>query len=489
MRESAGTVVHVNLVRIRERAIVAGPGVVAFSILWIATVVPFDYRGSATRDMDFLWQSAGISFLSTDPLNTLLSLHTQPPGLNVLFALDLALSPTSHALLLLVNAFAVIATITMLTVSVLRLTASVPAGVATGLIYALLPGTVLYSLYAYNTTITAFFVMLALWPVTWIGHRPILAVGLSSLGALGLVLTRSSFIWPAMVLWCTALVWQSWRTSKRSWSTVAVTAGPLAVALAVQLHYFVSFGLPFLSSWSGQNLAKALETSRQLTVTAEARNELSRDVCHAAIFLAWQTGQLNVWDPGGTLRQPGCRDLPSVEPRGIPAWDLPLKPGSTEMNFNEGRALLASQQWSGMMSTIVRGDPMQLVRMAITSESGFTESGVGLYLRASDDYPFLDAARKHLPVTTLTQPLSELFAPIMWILVIVGWVTAALIRSSRLRHDIAFWCASGLLVFHAAVSTLLEYSENMRYRAETDPALLFAAAVALMSLLPRRAEQ
>jgi hypothetical protein len=423
--------------------------VLVFIALWLTTVLPFDYRGAATRDIDFLWQSLGITFLTEDPLGSLSVLHTQPPGLNVLYAVDLALTPDSHLVLLAVNALAVIATIVMLTDATVRVARSIPTALVVGVIYAL-------------------------------------AVTLSSLGALGLVLTRSSFIWPAMLLWCGALVWWVSARSRWRWTTALGALIPVGLVLVVQVHYVVNFGLPFMSSWSGQNLAKALQTSDQLSVSPTTRTALEANTCHASIFTAWQAGDLNIWDPGGTLRQAGCRDLPPVIAREIPAWDEPLKPGSTEMNFNEGRALVASDQWTGLMTTIVRDDPVQLVRMAVTSKDGFTRSAVGLYLRPSDDYPFLDLARAHLPTATIAAPLAALFAPALWILVLIGWFTAAVMRRSPLRHTAIFWFASGLLVFHAAVSNLLEYSENMRYRAETDPILLLAGSLALISLLPRK---
>jgi len=87
----------------------------------------------------------------------------------------------------------------------------------------------------------------------------------------------------------------------------------------------------------------------------------------------------------------------------------------------------------------------------------------------------------------LAAPLAGLFAPVLWLLEVAGWITATARRGSALRDSAVFWFASGLLVFHAGVSTLLEYSENMRYRAEIDPVLLFAGALALVSLMaPRR---
>jgi hypothetical protein len=479
-----GTVLRVMCRRdLRRWGAVVLPGIAVYVVLWLATVMPFDYRGATSYDMDFLWQSLGRGFLSTDPWGSLSVLHIQPPGLNALFAVDLALTPVSHTLLLVTNVVATVATIALICDALLRATRSGVAALVAGVVYALLPGTVLYSLYAYNTTLTALFAIVAVWPLTWSRNRMTLAVTISSLGALGLVLTRSSFVWIAMAVWCIALILWCRRRVGITWPRVLGAALPLAAVLLIQLHYLVSFQLPFMSSWSGQNLAKALQTSGHLTVTPQARDALASTTCHNAIFQAWQQGELNIWDPGGLLRQPGCRDLPPVIERGVPAWDSPLKADSQEMNYNEGRALVASAQWSGLMTTIVRSDPWQLVRMATTSPTGFGASGIGLYLTASDDYPFLDPAREHLPTTVIAGPLASAFGPALWTLVILGWVGAAVRRTSTLRRQPAFWFASGLLVYHALVSTLLEYSENMRYRAEVDSVLLVAGVLAAVSLV------
>lgn len=477
---------RLTVVRWTERLLWA-PGVLIFGALWLATVVPFDYRTATSADMDFLWQSLGLGFLSQDPLASLSVLHIQPPGLNALFALDLAITPDSHTFLLVIFAIAVGLTIVMLTDAIRRVTGSRAAALGAGVIYALLPATVLYALYAYNTTITAFFAIATIWPLTFIKTRPTVSLLMSSSAVLGLVLTRSTFIWLFMLVWVIALLW--WgikRTGIRTASAIAAAGAPLLVALALQLHYSANFGIPFMSSWSGQNMAKALQVSGKLNITDEAQDSLAAMPCESAVLSAWQQGQLNIWDPGGTLRQPGCEALPVPSVQGILAWDNELKANSTEMNFNERRALAASGVWSRLMNTIVLADPWQLPAMAVMSNEGISKSGVGLYLTRADDYPFLDSARQFLPTANVLAPLASLFAPLAWLLVIIGGLFALIRKHSRLRVSAPFWFAFGLLVFHAAASTLLEYSENMRYRAEIDPVLMFAAVAALLLSLPAK---
>jgi hypothetical protein len=254
----------------------------------------------------------------------------------------------------------------------------------------------------------------------------------------------------------------------------------LAIGLGVQVHYFLSFQLPTTSSWSGENLAKALRASESLHVTDTARAAINRDPCLAAMLTAYESDNLNRWDWQTFRTLPGCRDLPPLAPRGVRAWDEPTT--NEVANFNYSEHLVASRQWTRLMTTIVRNDPTQLVSMALTSQYGPNASGLGLYLSAAEDSPIVTPIRDALPTAIPLGIMSLVFAPALWALVVLGWFHAAIKRRSALRRNLVFWSASGLLVFHLLANTLLEYSENMRYRAEIDPVLLVAGVLALAAI-------
>lgn len=90
------------------------PGVIVALVLWLITFIRWDAPAFATAEMDALWQSAGIGHLTADPWGTLGVLHIQPPGMNVLFAVDLWLTPTSHAFILGVNLVALLGTVVII---------------------------------------------------------------------------------------------------------------------------------------------------------------------------------------------------------------------------------------------------------------------------------------------------------------------------------------------------------------------------------------
>jgi hypothetical protein len=188
-----------------------------------------------------------------------------------------------------------------------------------------------------------------------------------------------------------------------------------------------------------------------------------------------------VWDPGGLVQLAGCESLEIAAQRGIPAWDQVYRE-SGELSYNSGLALAASGEWTRLMTIIVTKDPMQLVRMAITTDTGPRGSGIGIYLDPSDEFPWLDQPRSVLPLGSVTGLLSIVFAPALVVLILIGIVQSIFVRTSFLRKNVVYWGALGIVVFHAVASTLAEYAENMRFRAEIDPLLLLLGVISLYSI-------
>ena len=449
------------------------PGAVVASGLWIRAYVGGDYAEAAQRDIDLLWQSLGSGILAADPIGSLRGLHIQPPLVNTLFAVDLAISPSMHLFLLLVNLAATVASIALLVDSLVRIGVSRVLSGTAGVLLALLPGTIAYSLWVYNVTLTGFFAITAIWGVALARSLVVPGITVSAVAALGLVLTRSTFAIPVLIAWVLALAWLAWRARARP---ALVSLGVvLLLGLGVQAHYLASFGQVTMSSWGGQNVLNAARTSGVLTVTPAARGAVAADSCSSAALEAFEENRLNLWDPGGLLALPECGELAIPEPRGVVAWDEQFKPGSQELNLNWRYGLAASGVWAGIAVDVVRGDPLQLARMALAPPAGVQASGVARYLSRSENYPWVVETAESLPFASVGSAYSTVFAPVAWLAVILGWIGAAASRRWRRSTHPAFWFGSALLVFHISASTLLEYAEAMRFRAEVEPVLMFVA--------------
>ena len=453
------------------------PGAVIALALWVWAFSCFDFAADAQGNIDDLWQSLGSEFLAADPVGSIMVLHIQPPLLNTLFALDLAVTPHTHLFIAALNAAAMVGSIALLVDALIRVGVGYRLAVGAGVVYAVLPATVAYSLWVYNVTLTGLFAIAAIWGVAVARTRPLRGASVSVVAVLGLVTTRSTFAFPILALWVAAMVWLTWRY--RSTRLLGVLGAALAIGFAVQLHYFVNFGLVTMSSWGGQNVLNATRTAGVFTVSPTAEDALRSNPCGSAALDALLEERLNVWDPGGLLRLEECGDVAVDPERGVLAWDEQFRPGTEQLNFNWRAGLAASGVWSDVAIQVVRGDPTQLVRMAVAPPGGVLESGVARYLSRSENYRWVLPTAESLPFPQAGVWLSTVFAPVAWLLVIVGWAFAAVSRRWRASSRPAFWFASGLLVFHISASTLLEYAEAMRFRAEVEPVLMFAAGASL----------
>jgi len=469
--------------KVIERVPVAVPGLVTYFVLWLLVLIQFDYASATTNSINTLWQSLGTDYLSTDPMSSLSVLHIQPWGVNALYAIDLALSPDSHLFLLLLFLAAGAGAIALLGSTLVRV--GLPRGWAVGtcVVLALLPGTVLYTFWPYNVTLISFLAMAAVWGLASMRTQPVLGATVSAGAVLGLQLMRSTFVWVFVLAWCVFVFVLLVRA--RSGRLLVLSALPVFIVLIFSLfaqgYYWVNYQIPAMSSWSGQNVAKALLTSGQLSVTDSSRAEISTDPCLSSLLVAYESQTLNVWDPGGLVQLPGCESLAVAAERGIPAWDQVYRERG-EWSYNSGLALAASGEWTRLMTIIVTKDPLQLVRMAITTDTGPRGSGIGIYLDPSDEFPWLDQPRSVLPLGSVTGLLSIVFAPALVVLILMGIVQSILVRTSFIRRNVVYWGALGIVVFHAAASTLAEYAENMRFRAEIDPVLLLLGVLSLYSI-------
>jgi len=113
--------------------------------------------------------------------------------------------------------------------------------------------------------------------------------------------------------------------------------------------------------------------------------------------------------------------------------------------------------------------------MAVSPPGGVQASGVARYLSRSENYRWVIGTAESLPLPALGAAYSTVFAPLAWLMVVIGWICAALSRLWRRQTMPAFWFGSALLAFHISASTLLEYAEAMRFRAEVEPVLVFVA--------------
>lgn len=458
------------------------PGVVLFQIVAAVTLV----LGARVQYPDFryLWQHLSPDAVADDLLGSLLALHMQPPGFNLILAgIDRFGSQSDTAWLIFGLGLASL-TIALAADAVRRLTGSPGWGAAVGIVLALLPSTVLYALWPAYTVLVAALVTTAAWCVVLaLANSPTsraMAVGLvgSALAMAGLFLVRASFTWLVVAAWVAVLlIFAILRsTSRTRLATVAALLGILVVILLVQVRSLTAFGLVTQSSWSGQNLIKAAVSSGAIT-TADLNAAAGDDPCLG--YLA--------------ARAPFTPDTPDTSIRGsdgacVDAIDSTSAALNVERwpngqyNFNNAAELAWAPEWNSLAIRVVLADPLVIPRV-IAGTAGSPGSLVILFGR-SDTYNQVrgnwEAAGALLGKLW---PLSVLWGPLIVIVTVLGGL--AILAAPRVRRKTAspywvLWVSSGVLL---AIDLIAEHGENQRFRVEIDPLLAIVAACTVHQLI------
>jgi hypothetical protein len=450
------------------------PGVLIVVALYAVTVA----RGGRFigEERMLIMQALDPTSVAADPWGSLLALHIQPPMMNALYAVTDA-TPGRLAWLMVLAAVLT----TILVVDTVRACGrgDVPAAIA-GVLYALLPATVLYSLFPYSTTVTALFAIITVWGVARASSWPVVGVVASAAGVTALFLTRASFTWFLVLPWLAALGWLLMRSRARVGGRVVALAaiGLAAVSVVgVQAHYWVNFGTPTLSSWSGENLSNALI---ELGLSDDAKARLAaQDPCfgHLIAVKAWLPA-----DAYGPCLHPDDLIL-----SGRPVLDLTTRPAPAQgPNYNAGARLALADEWAAFARAAVTEEPSALLRVALGN--GTYEGSLPLFLGRSDIYyETLDLQKTADPwLWHLLGLWSGAFPVLAWLVVLAAAVRGIVQRRSRGWLPGAFWFACALLLMHAVPSIFGDYGENQRFRAELDPVLMVAMVVGLGALVSVR---
>ena len=351
---------------------------------------------------------------------------------------------------------------------------------AAGVLYALLPATVLYALFPYSTTVTALFAMVTVWGVarirTWHG----VGVAISAAGMGGLFLTRASFTWWVALGWLIALTVLAVRERGHAAArglAIAMLVLVGAGVVAVQAHYWAAFRVPTLSSWSGENISNALI---EVGLSDEAKASLSsQDPCFAQLIAAGAWAPTDVYAP--------CLDPADEVKAGTPVLELVERPApSMGINYNAGARLRLSEDWTRFARAAVVEEPTALMRVAVGNAE--LEGSLARFLGRSDVYfETLDVQKASTPwLWNLLALWSAAFPVLAWLVVVAAAARGLLQRSSRAWLPREFWFALVLLLLHAVPSIVGDYGENQRFRAELDPVLVVAMVLGLGALITVR---
>lgn len=213
-----------------------------------------------------MMQTVALEDLRDSPVTTLMNIHIQPPGLDLIRMIIIQLLPHSSLpvlaerldnglYLLWAMLFGGLCSIIFLW---LAQSTSIIVAVSAAMAFMLHPAGIFYASMLDGTFLSAFIILLTYYQLWKIRYNPNGPIALLSAGLIGLFLTRSIFNWPAIFVFAIALL--LFKISKRKIFLFCLITGSV-VALYTVKQYF-TFGLTSTSSFVGLNLIRSIDASR-----------------------------------------------------------------------------------------------------------------------------------------------------------------------------------------------------------------------------------
>lgn len=425
-----------------------------------------------------LHQSLGVQALSLDPFHSLLNNHIQPPGLNLIFAVALQL-PLSKWLLQSFFFLVTLFTILMVTECSRLISSSKRIGIALGIIYSLLPTTVLYSLYPYNQSLVAFGFALASLGLAKAKTRSRFSEFFWCLGLLVVFLVRPSMIWIlAIFIGLLPFVIRVLNFKK-----IAVFFVVLFIPVCgIQAFYFYKFGLTSTSSWSSMNRIDALVNSGVIS-KAELERSVSGDTCLESLISAQRdpdTGGYDFWGDIKSLDSSCFIGKTRFEPGKylVEGTKGPTKfPYYKNIQRNTAERLMLSRHWDRLANNLFRQEPLAPLQMAIGSNG--STSSFEVLIRPGYSFLFLaDNLWAGAPLNMFFRPIGAVFpaGSIFFSLGVIGILFFWRLRGKNGVYSTEILILNTILFVWIAISTLASIGENARHLVEVYPLLIINMA-------------
>lgn len=467
----------------------AGPAAVAAAV-WVVhwVVLRATGQGYSVRVLYAGWQFLPADAAAAAPLRSVWSLHTQPPGWNLLVGAIGAWSPVSvsasHQIVTVLLGAALAASIA----GTLR-ALDVPARWAIGVTaIATMNSQVMSNAFEprYDLAVTALLAVLVWAAVRFRTLMPAVAV------AVVLVMTRSLFhpLWLVVTVVLLALVARTRPTRRQLALAVAL---PVVVVGGWTLKNATQFGTVGLSSFTGMNLLRSVEPA----VGDASMAELVDDGTVSGVAAA---GTFRFYDDYAPFVPPCTPDPGDPAALASPTKPIPddlrvgLDPADTA-NFNYRCYLAVYEQAGDDATAIIRARPLdwlqarawagnnwfQVPAASTADESPLwdVETFASRVVLGGVPHPGLPARWDELDLWVHRNPVSLTLLAATGIVVAAATGVAIDARRQRARRTPAATALAlvvWLLAWNAFAGIVFELGEQERFRSTTDPLVLAVAA-------------
>jgi hypothetical protein len=427
------------------------------------------------------WQFIPTSELHADPVSNVFFFHGQPPAFNaLLYVFDNfgAYAPIVwHTVFVIGTSFQ----IWMISKLIWYWTNNKVISLIGPSIYALLPGTHLFSMWLFYTQPVAILLTITIWSLvsgnekakTWY-------FSLSNFGMLILFLWRSSIVWPIAILWLCTISAILIKRRKQATSKVFI------ISLAITLFCTSTIGILTLknqqvfkvqtqSSWVYENFAKVIlySVSKDELKIASQGNSCFKEL---AIIGTFQ--DIRKYPTCVSESSTDTLSLPHVESLDKIVWS------NGDLNYNYKGRLLLGQKWKEFAIKIIEANPKIIFRTLWPSFSDQRRGSVVQFLWPSTDYKFISEKTEKLGDFGRDWMFTFAWIPLASLILIMYSILIAIVRKShRPRYFRSYIASLSLVAYLSFTYIFLEIGENQRYRAELDPLLISLAAIGLHQAL------
>lgn len=422
------------------------------------------------------WQTIPVIEMKNDALLKIFLFHSQPPGFN-LFLLVIDQFGSNSAKIL--HSFYILGTclaIWMLTDTVNHWTENRKLAISAGIVYAILPGTHLYTMWGFNTQLVAILIMLSVWSYT-LGKssKSNYYFALCGLSILIIFLVRATFVWfVALFYLCIVVVSIAKSREKHKIISQLLNLMFVLVVVFLTLKNILFFGISSQSSWASENFAKMLIYSIS---PQEIQYMSEKKPCYQELL------KVGVFQD---VRQYPLCTAGSVEsylnpPKNIILENYTFSNGT--LNYNHSKRLILKSHWKDFNYDLVSLNPKILFRGLFPSFTQDRKGSLVQYIWPNTDYKFIESNTSKLGLFGIVW--FSLLSPVPFIsLTLILSFTYLMIRRKILvtRVPVSLVFALLTIILFSLAYVFLEIGENQRYRTEIDPILIACAVTSLFKI-------
>ncbi len=252
-----------------------------FALIYVTKLLSgSEYNPQFLGDPEIM-QSLDRLVLLDDPINAILGMHTQPPLLSIVFAIGLLLSPHEIIFCQIIWLFVAMVGLLFMQIGILEITNRKQSALFLSCVYTLIPGTLMYSLWSYNTIwVQSFSLILVVSAIKLIRLKSVKKYFFFlSLSAVTLYLIRVPFSFILMSFIVLGFWFFLWKF-KNVKGTYIACIGSILIILSVQYHYFSNFNLLSTSSWTYDQSLRVLKSglSTDMSAKISLRSECFKEI-------------------------------------------------------------------------------------------------------------------------------------------------------------------------------------------------------------------